>query len=166
MPKQKLKHLAYSLSVAHASFLVHHPITNLHHNSLSCFSRFRAKIYSKPSRAMSELMLAQATSPNIQARRAMQRLNIRRQKRDSVVQKSSKVVWDKIQCMVASHKDTAPSGTPTSNDLSMSPPEPNPYTELSEDELYEKFRNDGPVLADHSEKTKAAKKSEEAKWIA
>ena len=96
----------------------------------------------------------------------MQRLKIRRQKRGSVVQNFSKVAWDKTQRMAVSHKGTASSDPPTSHGLPMSPPEPNPYTELSEDELYEKFQNDGPVLADHSEKTKAAKKSEEAKWIA
>ncbi|KAM3555122.1 hypothetical protein ARSEF4850_006153 [Beauveria asiatica] len=130
---------------------------------------------------MSKLMLVQVNIPNLQARRAMQRLSIRRQKRSSITQGASKATWDKIQhaagngsattgqqpreLALASQKGAGPSGTPTSSDPATSSPEQNPYTELSEDELYKQFRNEGPVLANHSEKTKAAKKAEEAKWI-
>ncbi|KAM3520370.1 hypothetical protein MY4038_009450 [Beauveria bassiana] len=60
----------------------------------------------------------------------------------------------------ASQKGTGSSGTPTSSDPATSSPEQNPYTELSEDELYKRFQNEGPVLTNHSEKTKAAKKAE------
>ncbi|KAJ2967724.1 hypothetical protein NQ176_g9523 [Zarea fungicola] len=128
---------------------------------------------------MSNLVQAQATIPNVRARRALQRLNIRRLKGIDTVPRSSEATWNKIQYVTgnaiatASQKSsesnfsygTAPSSTATSNVPSTSLPEHNPYAELSEDELYEKFRKDGPVLADHSDNTKAAKKSEEAKWI-
>ncbi|KAJ2983487.1 hypothetical protein NQ176_g645 [Zarea fungicola] len=108
---------------------------------------------------MSNLMLAQATIPNVRARRALQRLNIRRLKGNAIATASQKPRESN------SPYGTAPSGTSTFNVPSTSLLEHNPYAELSDDELYEKFRKDGPVLADHSDNTKAAKKSEEAKWI-
>ncbi|KAJ2981946.1 hypothetical protein NQ176_g1710 [Zarea fungicola] len=123
---------------------------------------------------MSNLALAQATIPNVRARRALQRLSIKRLKARETLPRSSEATWNKIQYATGNAIATAgqkprepnyPYGTSTSNVPSNSLPEHNPYAELSEDELYEKFRSDGPVLADHSDNTKAAKKSEEAKWI-
>lgn len=103
----------------------------------------------------------------------MQRMSIKHHKSSLPAQKPSNTGYSNAQykagnisgtanqqpceLALASRKDTDSFGTSSSGISYVSFLEQNTFAELSEDELYDKFQTDGPVLADHSEKTKKAK---------
>ncbi|KAJ3480965.1 hypothetical protein NLG97_g7940 [Lecanicillium saksenae] len=128
---------------------------------------------------MSQLLLAQTATPNLRPRRAMQRLSVRRSNYSSAASRASQTAYNNRQFETGTvpvtakqqHDEPAASwqkaeapGTLQSTITSPSSRDQNALTELSLEELYQRFQADGPVVADHCKSTKQLMKAEESKW--
>ncbi|TQV90231.1 FluG domain-containing protein [Cordyceps javanica] len=129
---------------------------------------------------MSQLLLAQTATPNLRPRRAMQRLSVRRSNHSSAASRASQTACNNGQYETGSvpatakqqHDEPAASWQKTEAPGSLqstitvpSSQEQKVLAELSLEELYQRFQADGPVVADHSRRTKQLMKIEETKWV-